>query len=191
MGIFSKLFTGGPDRKEWSMISLNISKELLDIRKTWFNSCVKILQEYSSKKSKDSLDIKIVNIHLGGEADLAIKAFQLYLVSGFLSQHSYISPSKGKDFADIFYAQVCGTQIVECLVFFSRYQEVLSNRGKLLFRFTSDVAKYITDNKAPLTESMLITPTVPLFISLNHIVVAYCFGDNKMVKKLESNIEKH
>lgn len=190
MGIFSKLFASGPGREDWSMISFKISKGLEDVRKTWFNSCVKVLQENSSKKGKDSLAIKILNIHLGGEADLAIKAFQLYLVSGFLSQHSYISPSKGKDFADILYAQVCGTQIVECLVFFSRYQEALSERGKQLFRFTSDVTKYITGNKAPLNESMLIIPTVPLFVSLNHIVVANCFGDNKMVKKLESNIEK-
>lgn len=191
MGIFSKLFARGPGREDWSMISLNISKGLEDVRKTWFNSCVKVLQENSSKKGKDSLAIKIVHIRLGGEANLAIKAFQLYLVSGFLSQHSYISPSKGKDFADILYAQVCGTQIVECLAFFSRYQEVLSDRGTQLFQFTSDVSKYITGNKAPLNESMLIMPNIPLFVSLNHIVIANCFGDNKMVKKLKSDIEKY
>ena len=191
MGIFSKLFARGPGREDCSMISLNISKGLEDVRKTWFNSCVKVLQENSSKKGKDSLAIKIVHIRLGGEANLAIKAFQLYLVSGFLSQHSYISPSKGKDFADILYAQVWGTQIVECLAFFSRYQEVLSDRGTQLFQFTSDVSKYITGNKAPLNESMLIMPNIPLFVSLNHIVIANCFGDNKMVKKLKSDIEKY
>lgn len=118
MGIFSKLFAGSPDREHWSTISLNISKGLEDIRKTWFDSCVKVLQESSSKKGKDSLAIEIVNIHLGGGADLAIKAYQLYLVSGFLAQHAYIPPSEGKDFADILYAQVCGTQIEECLAFF-------------------------------------------------------------------------
>lgn len=191
VGIFSKLFAGGPGREDWSMISFNISKGLEDVRKTWFNSCVKVLQENSSKKGKDSLAIKIVHIRLGGEANLAIKAFQLYLVSSFLSQHSYISSSKGKDFADILYAQVCGTQIVECMAFFSRYQEVLSNRGTQLFRFTSDVAKYITGNKTPLNESMLIVPTISLFVSLNYSVIANCFGDNKMVKKLESDIEKY
>lgn len=185
MGIFSKLFSGSPSREDLSTISLNISEGLEDVRKTWFNLCVGILQKYLDKKENNSL-----NIHLGGEADLAIKSYQLYLLSVFLAQHTYILPSESKNFTNILYPQVCGTQIEECFIFFSRYDEVRFASKEQLIRFFSDVANYITNNKAPLAD-ILLTPTFPIFVASNHIVVASCFGDSKMVKKLESNIKKY
>ncbi|NVM54780.1 MAG: hypothetical protein HWN66_13845 [Candidatus Helarchaeota archaeon] len=179
-----------PSREDWSTTSLYISKGLEKLRRKWFDLCVKTLQESSSEKGKDSLDIEVVNIRLGADADLAIKAYQLYLVSGFLAKHAYISLSEGKDFADILWAQVCGTQIEECLAFFSRYHEVQSDGGTQLFRFSSDVAKYITGNEAPLFESMLIGQTVGALVGSVHILVASCFGDEKTVKKLESKFTR-
>jgi hypothetical protein len=186
MSISSKLFSVGSNREYWSAVSLNIAKRLEDVRKIWFDSCVKILQESAEK---DSLNIDLVHIHLGGKADSAIKAYQLYLVSCFLSQHTYISPSGSKDFGDILYAQVCGTQMEEVLSFFSRYHEVRNSLTQL-FHFCSDVAKYITDSKAPIPEGTIIVSTIPSFIAFNHIVVASCFGDEKTVKKLESELNK-
>jgi hypothetical protein len=166
------------------VISLNIAKGLEEVRKIWFDSCVKLLRE-SAKKN--SLDIHLVTIRLGGEGDLAIRAYQLLLVSNCLAKYTYIPPSQGKDFADILYAQVCGTKVETILSFLSRYHEV-TDSGTQLFRFSSDVAKYITGNESPLAESTLLASTLLPFAVMNHLVVASCFADDKTVKKLESEL---
>jgi len=186
MGIFSKLLGNRPNREHWGLISLNIAKGLEEVRKIWFDSCVKLLQDSTEK---NSLDFDLVNIRLEREGELAIKAYQLLLVSNCLAKHTYIPPLQGKDFADILYAQVCGTQVEKILSFLSRYHEVAES-GTQLFRFCSDVAKYISGNEAPLAESTLLGSTLLPFAIMNHIVVASCFGDDKTVKKLESELSK-
>ena len=175
---------GDPRREHWGMISLNISKGLEDVRLKWFDLCVKILRQSSSVKGE------LVNTHLGGEAELAIKGYQLWLVSGFLAQHAYISPEEGQDFAEILYAYVGGTKLDECMAFFRRYHEVQPGNGTQLFLFASDVAKYITGKEAPLAENMLISSAFPTFVALTHMVVAECFGDKETVNELMSKLNK-
>ncbi len=187
MGIFSKLFLGTPNRKNWRAISLNISKGLDEMRKIWFDSCVEKIQ--SNLSNKDSPNIEEINTHLEGEAELAIKAYQLYIVSGFLAQHLYIPPSEGKDFADILYAQVCGTKIKEILAFLSSYDEVHGEVEQQTFRFCSDVAKHIMGDKGALAASILIVPSIPSFIAINQYVVAECFGDKKTANELLSIVQ--
>jgi len=187
MGIFSKFSNGSPSREHWGSIALNIAKGLEDVRTMWFNSCVQTLKEKSPEQDDDSVEIEAVNNRLGGNADLAIKAYQLFLTSSSIGQHNYIKSSEGKDFADILYAQVCGINLEECLSFFSRYHKA-NDGGTQLFRFSSDVAKYITGKEAPLSESMLIASTVPKFMAINHIVVARSFGDDKTVHKINSKL---
>ena len=133
------------NREDWANISLCIAQGLKESRKIWFNSCVQILGNL--KESEE-----VVNSELGGEAELAIKTWQLYQASGFLP--AYISESDGRDFADILYAQVCGTELLECMSYLKRYREVEDN-STILFRFCSDVAKYITGNSTPLISSDL------------------------------------
>jgi hypothetical protein len=114
-------------RENWIRISSNISKDLENFRNNWFNICVDFLKDAKDKiendetliinKLGDTSKIEIINDVIDGEAELSIKAYQLYLASGFLAQHEYISKSEGRDFADLLYAQVCGTQIDKCLKF--------------------------------------------------------------------------
>ena len=191
MNFFSKFFKHGnrQNPEDWLEKSLCIAKGLEHLRKTWYNFGVKILQEQQTN-GKDSPDIKLANINLGGDADLAIKAFQLYFVSWFIAQHTYIPRKNGKDFADILYSQVCGTQIEKCMEFLSRYYEVQSDVDMQIFRFVSDVAKYITENEAPLTESMLLGSTVPNFVANIHLIVAKCFDDEGTVKEIEAQLKK-
>jgi hypothetical protein len=188
VGIFSKLFFRTPDRKNWSEISLNISKGLEEMRKIWFDSCVKKIQ--STLFNKDFQNIQEINTHLEGEAELAIKAYQLYIVSGFLAEHLYIPPSEGKAFADILYAQVCGTKIEEILTFLSSYEEVHGKAEQQTFRFCFDVAKNIMGDKGALAASVLIDMFIPSFIAINQYVVAECFGDKKTAEELLSIVQK-
>ena len=135
-----------PSRAEWSAISLSIAKELEKFRSLWFDSCVRTLDRAADK---ESFYKPVVISQLGGKADIAIKAYQLYGVSDFLGGHGYIPASDGQDFADLLCGQVCGTQPEQVLdYFFTLHTLYESDPSKEMDMFASDVAKYITGTEA-------------------------------------------
>ena len=168
-----------PKREEWGAISLRIARSLQELRERWFPVCVNGLRESQ---------FKVRRAGLSGEADRATRAFQLYLVANYLSQHAYIPTSEGRDFADILFAQVCGTELGECLVPFSRYAGGETGGGTVLFRFSADIARYITGDDTPLLESMAVAEATLTFGILTHMIVADAFGDVDTVSELRAEL---
>ncbi|CAD6490378.1 MAG: hypothetical protein KFBDDELM_00262 [Candidatus Argoarchaeum ethanivorans] len=160
------------------------------VREDWFATCVKILQDRPREEDVILTRSEVKNVHLGGEAELAAKAYQLCLASDCLALHEYILRHEEQDFADILHSQVCGAQFEKCLAYLLRYKEVWSDSGgKRLFRFSIDVASYITDYESPVLETTHITKTLLTFAFSNHIVVASAFGDVKTVKELQERMK--
>ncbi len=184
MGILDKLFGREPDRSHWGEIVNNITVGLEHVRQRWFKMCVEGLQQVSSEESP----ITIKKQNIGGNGLRAVKAYQLFLVSYFLAQHRYIPPSQGRDFADLIFAQVCGSDLEGCLQYFARYEGADGGMG--LFRFTSDFAVYITETEAPLMEAMALGATAPTLAHLSHMVLAASFADHQTVEMLQRKLEQ-
>ena len=165
MGFFSKIFYTPPPREEWSAIALNISKNADDVANRWFKEAVQKLEE-------NSLEVK--HKELGGEGELAIKAYLLFLSANFIASNGYISSDDGKDFADILFAYVCGNEIEEVLEFFRRYVE--ADSGELIARFSGDVSSYILEEKSAFAMLFLAPSTVKLGLMLD-LCIAHHFGD--------------
>jgi hypothetical protein len=86
----SRLFKSSPHRDQWSRISLDIAKGLEEVRNSWFGLCIEILQSQSKEDASRDYEIRIRRKTLHGKGLLALKAYQLYIVSGFLG--NYIRP---------------------------------------------------------------------------------------------------
>jgi hypothetical protein len=158
MGILDRLLgRAAPDRTEWGEIVNNITLGLMQVREDWFETCVETLEDAST----DERTIVIQRLTLDGDGLRAANAYQLFLVSSFLAGHRYIPPSQGRDFADLLFAQVCGSDLTDTMEFFVRYQRA-PDRGNGLFRFASDIAEHITGNKTPLMEGMAVGASTPL-----------------------------
>lgn len=173
-------------RNDWLTICTSIASQLQVLRERWFRSFLNVIKKYSSKK--------VVNSALEGDAELALKAYQLYLVSGFLAGHDYIPQHEGKDFADLLYAQVCGTQLPECLRFLERYHEVGSDTSeevsRQIFRVASDVSEYILGGENPWAEARRLMHLFPEYGLVHHLVVANSFGDDQTVQIIREGITK-
>ena len=173
-------------RNDWLRICTSIASQLQVLRQRWFRSFLNVITKYSSKK--------VVNSALEGDAELALKAYQLYLVSGFLAGHDYIPQHEGKDFADLLYAQVCGTQLPECLRFLERYHEVGSDTseevGRQIFRVASDVLEYILGGENPWVQASASRHLFPAYNLLHHLVVADSFGDDQTAQIIRERITK-
>ncbi len=182
----SKLFGDGPSREEWGEISLRIAQGLEQARNHWFQTVVDVFSGTIKDRNIEELHITVKRRALSGEAAHATKAWQLYLVSLFVAHHRYIPLHQGRDFADLLYAQVCGTELPECLNFFARYDEVTGDRAAQLGRFSLDISRYITEHEAPVMESLLVASTLPPFTVLIHTVVAAAFGDSDTVSQIQA-----
>lgn len=184
MGVFSKWF--GFRRKDWPVISTTIAKYLEVARSDQFNTIVATLQKLAS----DDHEIRVTNTQLGGKADVAMKALQLYSVVPFLVKRGYMSKKEVFDFQELLYADVCGPQIDECHEFLLCYIVPETDVGRQLYRFAGRVAEYITDSQAPLIEATVIMYGVLYFLNFTQVAVACAFSDDKTVKELEKNRAK-
>jgi hypothetical protein len=181
MRLFRKIFGTGPPRDQWGAISLRIAKGLEEARKIWFLSCLEIIEAISQQDNRNYIKQKT----LTGKALQAVKAYQLYWASYFIGQQAYIPKQEGKNFADILYAQVCGTEIDKCYYYFSRYVEA-KDGGNQIMRFAYDFAIQITTN--PLVGDITIQTTFPFFALIVQIVVAESFGDLKTAASLNEKL---
>jgi hypothetical protein len=120
---------------------------------------------------------------------MALKGFQLFIASGDLAHYTYIARSDGAAFANILYAQVCGTRIQDVLGYVQSYHEVANNRTTVFARVTGDVGRYITkDNSQALAYCyiLLAAPMNGLHL-MTQMAVAFAFNDDKRVKQLMDN----
>ena len=184
MGILDKIFGRRPDRSQWPRIVNDITVGFEQIRQKWFETCIDGLEGVASEDAQ----VRIQRRTLDGNGLRAAKAYQLFLTLSYLAKHRYIPPSEGHDFADLLFAQVCGSDLEQCLHCFARYEK--ADRGSGLFRFTSDVAEHITGNEAPLMEAMTLSATTPMFAHLSHMVLAASFNDQRTVQSLQRKIEQ-
>jgi hypothetical protein len=190
MGFFRRLFSDKPeilniDRNSWVFIANNITKEFAKGRDHWFGELILV---FENSIKEHASPINIMRKQLDRDSDNIIKAYQLYLFSELMANKRYIPPASGKDFADILYAQVAGKDLESVVEIFRQYHEVADDAATKVFRFSGDIAKYITGNKAPLIESVLVGSTVPFFTIMTRLVIAESFGDRTLVKELENSM---
>jgi hypothetical protein len=180
MGFFSKLFYTPPARDEWGSIALNIAQSIEKSSEEWFDTIVHKFEDGSTD---------VVNTSYGGDAELAIKAYQLFLASSFIGENQYILPEDGKDFADVLFASTCGTKLTDVLEFFGRYVEVSDDSGAQLSRFTGDVARYITGSQAPIQEMLIIAPSIVNLSWLNKLIIATHFKDKSKAAQIREILD--
>ena len=146
-------------RSEWPLICTKIAKGFEDERQSFFSGSIKIIEE--ARTWEDPIDIPIVNRRLGGVAELALKAYQLGIASSVVARNAYIPSAEGREFANLLYAQVCGTAIHEVLHFLQSYDEVAKDQHVRDARLAGDIGHYITGKRSRGSEAATADATKP------------------------------
>ncbi len=120
---------------------------------------------------------------------MAIKAYQLLLVTVFLAKHEYVSVKDGKDLKDLLIYQVWENKAEKCDCYFTRYFEVFSDSTTRLFRISTDVASHITGHKLDASEAMKIAAQMAMFSNIMEVIVAGAFSDAETINKIETDIK--
>lgn len=85
MGILRKLNRKKLERDKWKIISSPLCKGLERLQKSWFDYSIRMIKKSS---------IPLLNTQFGGNAELAIKAYQLYFVSCIIAAKNYVPRKK-------------------------------------------------------------------------------------------------
>ena len=133
--------------EQFGVTANTISTGLERVRESWFAKCVKAME--------GNPDCTVRNRKLGGNADLAIKAFQLLKTVTVIADNQYVSRSDGPFFSDVVFAQVCGNDLERVMAFFNSYVNALNDTTSQITRFSVDVVAYISGKDSPDLTSML------------------------------------
>ena len=199
MKFLTNLFSTAPDSYAWPTIATSISSGFQTIKLRWFNECVVAvdLGLYTDKQvangqpesapNTQALD-KVVHSELGGDAALAITAYQIHCASTLIDENGYIAKSSTKDFLDLLCGRVSGINANELLQCVRRYEIRNNDASKQRFNFGSDVARYITDREPSMILSLHVASLAEKLFASTSVVIAKAFGDSAKVHKLSRQI---
>ena len=140
---------------------------------------------------------------LGGDADLAFKAYQLLIFTTFSIEHSYVGETDFREFAGHVNIAVSGAdqkQVEAYFIEFGEYQRQLFRESKdgrktteeayadQVARISIPIADYIVPESNPAAWAITAT-LMPIFIVNAQMVIADEFHDKSTLKMLRSEME--
>ena len=184
MRIFSRIVRRRTNRERWSGISQQISEGLAAVREWWFGACVQAMDGYAAAGASI-----LVNREIDGDLALTLKAYQLLHTSSFMNQHEYIRRSHGREFADLLWAQICGTDLPKVVEILNDVMSPGLTRDGREFRLARLVATHITGDHTALGEAMVLGGLALYYEIGNAMVMSEAFGDQKTTAALREILD--
>ncbi len=179
MGFFTK--RKSPPREAWLAIASELTGHLLEVREKWFALTLETLGEG---------EFEVVNDSPTRVAHNAVAAYQLEDCAAMLAKQGYVAQQDGRDFADILFGCVCGTELERTMEFFSRYQSAGGESQRAL-RLSRDVAAQLLGKDPPNPAAgMAVALRVPRLSFGTFYAVAESFGDHREMDRILKAFEK-
>src|SRR6185437_7753428 len=113
----------------------------------------------------------IVSSALGGEADSALKTFQLWVFTYFLSLHAYIPDAEFQEFAGHVKMAISGAWQEDELTYFEELHAIREDPADQALNVSLRVANYITSELNPVA-AVIAAKLMPIFAINTQMVIA-------------------
>jgi hypothetical protein len=146
--------------------------------------------DYIVRSVRNQLGPELVSsgIGLGGEADLALKGFQLWLYLAFSVMHPYVSGKQDSELSGNIVASLSGACRKQVESYFLKFNEYRNRYVDLVCQVAFPVAQTITPDLDP--RSLTITAKLLPFLAINtQIVIADEFRDESTATRLDSQMK--
>ena len=181
MRLFEKFF-GTAREPDWKLACDKIADGFDTVRKSQFESAVKVIQRRLRH------ELSTLRTSLGGDADCALKGFQLWLATRFLATHPYVPPSESKTFFGLLNVGVSGEDLQHALGYLQEFHEYRRDPIEQCVQVAFPVANYITLTPHPIAAT-LVGRLMPVFICNTESVIADAFGDRATLDQLQSDMQ--
>jgi hypothetical protein len=160
----------------------NISRGFGAVRNQHFDHTVRAL--------RDQLGSELIpsGVEIGGEADLVLRGFQLWLYLAFSIVHPYVSGKQESELSGCIVASLSGAYRKQVEEYFLKFNEYRNNYVDLVCQVAFPVAQRIMPDLDPRT--LIITAKLLPFLAINtQIVIAEEFRDKATADNLDSQMK--
>ena len=188
MRIFSTLFRPTPDVKQWPGIATTLIKGLQDVRRQWFEQCVFAMELGIQADFNEKA--RVVQTQLAGSVAHAIAGYQFSYLSQDLEKNSYLPKGSIKEFMNLLFGRVAGSEINDLLKYHNRFEQVSNDTSTQYFRLAVEVARYVINQEPSMLISLHVSSIATALSDETSIVIAEAFGDMLRVEKLRRKNKK-
>jgi len=153
------------------------------VRQRYFND---VLRNIESQAAREDLTGRRT---LEGEADLALKGYQMFLLSFFMAGHKYVKDGDFQEFAGHLAIALCGMDLTEAQRYQVRFHESRNDLTALMYSVAVFLADHIISAEEP-AGRLLTARSVPLFTFATQLEIAKEFADRQTIVVLQRQIEE-
>ncbi|UCH83121.1 MAG: hypothetical protein JSW50_11710 [Candidatus Latescibacterota bacterium] len=174
MGLFSKK----SKERTWEDICSDLAKLLEKSRQSFFQATVDAVKAAGKTTPNDTLT---------GDGDLALKAYQMEVVSSFVGRQAYLAQEHLEEFDSLILQRIGGDDTDKCMEYVRRYYV---ETGEANVKLINDLIRFISGElEVDVSIVAGLRMRELIFSTDAQIVAAAAFGDTNLAGQLRSRAE--
>jgi hypothetical protein len=171
-----------------------IANGFLTLRRQQFDGAVQLIEK--------RLSLPIIHRTLGGDADLALKGYQVWISTVFQIEHPYVLDSEVREFGGLLSTAVAGTDkdsVDRVLCYFQEFQECHKEIETQMCRVAEPVSDYIVGSLSDhdkedislfpiVAAGAMVAMLMPMFEINTKMVLADYSGNQAALRELQEEM---
>lgn len=152
------------------------------LREEQFDSATRVLERRLGR------ELTILRKPLGGDADRALRGYQLWITTVFVAVHPYVPQEESQSFFRSLSSAVCRDDVERVLSYYQEFHQCRHDVAEQMARVAFPVVNYLTVQPHPMATT-LVARLMPIYVCNTQMVISDTFGDLATINQLESEME--
>ncbi|MEW6515473.1 MAG: hypothetical protein AB1439_01025 [candidate division FCPU426 bacterium] len=186
----NRLNRGERGSAETRSIPAELGQRLAQLRQQWFEAWVEGIRRFNRQQRQTGVRIPLEHSRLGGEAEIALRVYQVNLVADYLRRYPYLPGQEAVDFLAKLEQQVFGAEREVCL---SYRKKTESDEADPVGRFAAHVpavSAYLAGRNPGDLVAKLLLDKLPAWVEGNQLEIAQALGDKRTANKLGNRLRQ-
>lgn len=172
----------------------DLSLGLAQLRQEWFAAWVDGIRRFNRQNRQTGVRIPLEHPRLGGEAEIALRVFQLRLVVDYLERYPYLRGDEAQDFLAKVERQIFGAEQEQCE---AHWRQTVPAGGQtaeapagFFAAHAPSIGAYLAGPASVETVGKLLVENLPAWVESNQLEIAQALGDKRTVSKLSNRLRQ-
>jgi hypothetical protein len=191
----TRLSRGERGTGEARSIPADLSLGLAQLRQEWFAAWVEGVRRFNRQHRQAGVRIPLEHPRLGGEAEIALRVFQLQLVVDYLRRYPYLRGDEAQDFLAKLEHQMFGAEQEQCE---AHWRQTVPGEGqaaeepdRYFAAHVPAIGTYLASSSE--TKEMvakLLEENLQAWVENNQLEIAQALGDKRTASKLSNRLRQ-
>lgn len=172
----------------------DLSLGLAQLRQEWFAAWVDGIRRFNRQNRQTGVRISLEHPRLGGEAEIALRVFQLRLVVDYLQRYPYLRGDEAQDFLAKVERQIFGAEQEQCEAHWRQTVPAGDQAAEAPADFFAvhapSIGAYLAGPASVEMVGKLLVENLPAWVESNQLEIAQALGDKRTVSKLSNRLRQ-